>query len=177
MLFATVGTAWALFRALDAPPALMRHSELVLEAAELLLDRMAFLRVPVDAELVRIGVVIHDAGKILHPTEISGWGNRHEEAGQALLLSHGVPSAIARICVTHARWDDQLPEAVTLEEFLVALADRLWKGRRDLRLEERVVSRVAHRLEVDTWDLFIPMDTLFESIASGGDDRLERSRV
>jgi hypothetical protein len=47
------------------------------------------------------------------------------------------------MCGTHARWREE-PE-VTLEELLVALADSLWKGRRDHQLEQRVVDAVATR--------------------------------
>lgn len=174
----TAADAFYLLRTLQAPRALVRHSELVLEAAEMLLDRLAFLGVPVLAWYVRVGAVLHDAGKILHPIEITGGGNLHEESGQSLLLSHSVSPLVARVCLTHARWDQEiLGDEVTYEELLVALADRLWKGRRDLVLEERVVAQSARRLELDVWDLFVPMDTMFESIAAGGHDRLERSRV
>jgi hypothetical protein len=168
--------AWALLRKLDAPPALIRHSELVMEAADQLLDRLAFLGVSVTAEAVRYGVVIHDIGKILHPNEISGGGSKHEEAGQALLLKHGVPRTLARICVTHARWNEDGIFS-HFEDLLVALADRLWKGRREAQLEERIISCSAARLAGDVWDLFVPLDTLFEAIAAGGHERLERSRL
>jgi hypothetical protein len=65
---------------------------------------------------------------------------------------------------------------VSLEELIVALADKLWKGARNSELEERVVERVAACLEQDRWALFVELDTSFEDIAAGGADRLERSR-
>jgi hypothetical protein len=148
-----------------------------MEAADQILDRLAFLGVPVGADAVRYGVVVHDIGKILHPEEISGGGSLHEKAGQMLLLSHQVPKALARICIAHARWQDVDGKEALFEELIVALADRLWKGRRDAALEERVIARCAGRLIADVWDVFVPLDTLFESIAAGGHERLERSRL
>ena len=66
---------------------------------------------------------------------------------------------------------------VSLEELVVALADKLWKGVRKADLEERVADAVASALGGDRWDLFVELDTLFEEIASEGALRLERSRV
>ena len=66
---------------------------------------------------------------------------------------------------------------VSLEELLVALADKLWKGVRKLELEERVIDRVAASLKTDRWDAFVELDNLFETIAADGTARLERSRV
>jgi hypothetical protein len=66
---------------------------------------------------------------------------------------------------------------MTLEELLVALADKLWKGKRDQTLEQLVVDGVAARAAKDRWDLFTPLDDAFERIAAGGQERLDRSRV
>lgn len=177
----TAADAFHLLYEIKATKALIRHAELVLEAAELLLDRLAFLGIPHLAWFVRVGAVLHDVGKISHPDELTGGGNLHEEAGQALLLSYGVTPLVARVCVTHAQWNLEVEGDeslwVTFEEMLIALADRLWKGRRDFELEKRVIAESATRLEVNAWDLFVPLDTLFEAIAAGGHDRLERSRV
>jgi hypothetical protein len=159
---------------LGAPARLLRHVALVREAAELLLARLAALRVPLNAEFVRAGVILHDTGKILHPAELDGPGNRHEPDGEALLVKHGIHPDLARVCRSHAQWE-QMP--VSLEELLVALADKLWKGVRKRDLEERVIDRVAAALGTDRWNVFLELDTLFEEIAADGSNRLERSRV
>jgi hypothetical protein len=65
---------------------------------------------------------------------------------------------------------------VSLEELVVALADKLWKGSRNSELEERVVERVAASLQQDRWGLFVELDTLFEDTAADGAERLKRSR-
>jgi hypothetical protein len=147
---------------------------LVGEAAELILAALSELGLEIQADLVRVGVALHDSGKILHPDELDRAGGEHEPSGEALLLQHGVSPEVARICLSHARWEAM---TVSLEELLVALADKLWKGVRKPELEERVISEIAVRLAKDRWSLFIELDSVFESIAAEGTDRLERSRV
>lgn len=165
-------TGQELLRRLGAPVRLLRHVELVLEAAELILDKLEALRVPVRGDFVRTGVALHDAGKILHPTELEASGSLHEPDGEALLIGAGVSPELARVCLSHARWETM---EVTLEELVVALADKLWKGVRNERLEQRIIDAVASELGLNRWDIFIELDTTFEHVASAGTDRLGRS--
>ena len=138
----TPAAAIRLLADLGASPRLVRHHELVLEAATLLCDRARRdLGLAFDREQVLVGAAIHDAGKILHPEEMREHGRRHELAGERLLVEHGVSASIARFCVTHVSWDQ--PDAA-IEDLLVALADTLWKGKRDNDLEGRVVDVIAH---------------------------------
>ena len=162
----------ALLGRLGASARLLRHVELVLEAAEMLLGKLAVLGVPIRADFVGAGVALHDAGKIIHPAELDAAGNRHEPDGETLLLQAGVSPELARVCLSHARWETM---EVTLEELLVALADKLWKGVRNERLEQRIIDAVAGRLGLERWDVFIELDTTFEHVASSGVDRLTRS--
>jgi putative nucleotidyltransferase with HDIG domain len=165
--------AFATLHAVGAPARLVQHARLVGEAGEQVLAEIARLGVTVDVDLVRAGVVLHDVGKSVHPEELDGPGSGHEAAGEALLLARGVDPRIARICRTHAAWDGR---ECTLEDLVVALADKLWKGVRHASLEERVVEAVAARLGRSRWDVFVALDDAFERIAAGGGDRLERSR-
>ena len=171
---ANVADARALLIELGAPERLIRHGELVGEAADMLIAALHELGVPVDAEVVRLGVVLHDAGKIVHAREFEQPGADHEPAGEELLLAHGVSPKIARMCLSHARWD-AMP--VSLEELIVALADKLWKGARKPALEERVIDEVASALGKKRWSLFVTLDTLFEEVAAAGSQRLERSVI
>jgi hypothetical protein len=164
--------ARALLGTLGAPRRLIRHVELVAEAAELLLSGLRRLRVPLNDDLVLAGVALHDVGKIRHPSELDQPGSEHEPAGQALLIEHGVDPALARICVSHAKWDEP---GTSFEELLVALADKLWKGVRKPALEERVIDSAAELLGRTRWDLFVELDSLFEQIAADGSKRLEQS--
>src|ERR1041385_3970231 len=62
----------ALLREIGVPPRLYRHAELVGEAADLLLAGLQRFRVQVDEEYVHVGAALHDAGKALHPSELTG---------------------------------------------------------------------------------------------------------
>ena len=166
--------ACTLLLELGAPPRLMRHAELVSEAAVALLALLAQHGVRPDAGWLLAGAALHDAGKVLHPAELAGPGAEHEPAGEALLLSHGVAPHIARCCRSHAQWASL---ECALEELLVALADKLWKGVRVPKLELRTIEAVAASLGRPLWDLFVALDSGFEAIAATANDRLARSRV
>jgi HD superfamily phosphodiesterase len=166
--------AYELLKRLDAPDHLIRHARLVGEAADLLLGKFKELGVTCDVRRVELGAALHDAGKILHPNELFEAGSLHEQAGQELLLAHGVQPEVARICVSHGAWD---AEGVSLEERMVALADKLWKGKRESDLELGMIDEIAVRLGLSRWDVFERLDTAFEEIAAGGVERLQQSRA
>lgn len=168
----TIEKAESLLIELGAPERLLQHGRLVLEAADELVTALVALEVAFDAASVRIGALLHDAGKILHPNELSGGGAQHEEAGERFLLEQGVDPKIARFCLSHAQWSTM---QCGLEDLLVALADTLWKGVRREELERRVIHEVANRLGVDPWSVFIDLDSCFERIADNGGERLRRS--
>jgi putative nucleotidyltransferase with HDIG domain len=130
--------AEALLVEVGAPERLIMHGRLVLEAADELLARAKRLGVAIDGRLVRAGAVLHDVGKTVHADELQASGAQHEEAGERLLLARGIEPAVARCCVSHARWGAM---TCSLEELLVALADALWKGVRRESLEKRVGRR------------------------------------
>jgi hypothetical protein len=165
--------AMQLLARLGAPPRLVRHVELVGEAADELIAELQRLALPFDADFVRAGVVLHDVGKTLHISELDQPGSAHEPAGEQLLLEHGVEPGLARVCRTHAAWNEP---GTRLEERLIALSDKLWKGVRVRELEERVIDDVAATLGTDRWSVFTELDSLFERVAADGHVRLARSR-
>jgi HD superfamily phosphodiesterase len=159
---------------MGAPQSLVTHVRLVGEAAELLLTELRRLDIPHDADFVRVAVVLHDSGKILHPEELAGNGDQHERAGEMLLRDHGVDPMLVRCCISHARWAQM---QCSLEELIVALADTLWKGKRNATLERRVIELISERFGLAFWDLFVELDNNFESIAASGTARLLRSQA
>lgn len=90
-----------------------------------------------------------------------------------MLLKHGVAPNVARFCWTHAAWTQS---EMTLEDLLVAAADKLWRGKREAELEQRLVSTIATASGVPDWEAFSQVDEIFAHVAADGDERLERSR-
>ena len=165
--------AYELLGKLGAPERLVDHAHLVSQAANLILREFMVLGVSCDVLVVELGAILHDVGKIRYPQELSEPGSLHEQAGEAILLEHEVQPAIARCCSSHGAWN--LPE-VSFEERTVALADKLWKGKREADLELSIIDEIAKKLSVLRWDIFERLDTAFEEIASGGAERVQRSK-
>lgn len=164
--------AFRLLKNWDAPEHLITHVKLVGEAADLLLDKFDKLCIPIDSNFVRIGVAIHDIGKIVHINEMIGAGSEHEPEGEKMLLGKGIPPHIARCCMSHARWNEM---DCSIEELLIALADKLWKGKRTQLLELEIIDRAAAALNKSRWDIYEELDGQFEFIAADGYSRLNRS--
>jgi hypothetical protein len=121
-----------------------------------------------DREAVLFGAALHDIGKTAHPEELQQPGNRHEAAGERLLLAAGISPHLARFCRTHGAWSAESP----LEDLLVALADKVWKGRRDEPLEQALVDRIVAVVGEPPWQVFIALDDLLTHIAETADERL-----
>ena len=162
--------ALALLERLGAPPRLVRHHELVVEAARQIIEGLGRFASCFEARVVLLGAALHDAGKIRYPAELDGPGDLHEVAGRDLLVERGLDD-LAEFCVTHAKWGDSVP----LEDLLVALADKRWKGKRVDGLERRIMERLAADSGLDFWDVFVLADDVFERVAAAGDERLLRS--
>ena len=164
--------AYELLDSLEAPEHLKRHVVLVGEAADLLISKCEELGVSLDFEFIRVGVAIHDVGKTVHLNEMTGPGSEHEPEGEKILLERGVDPKVARVCLSHARWNEM---KCSIEELLIALSDKLWKGKRVETLELYVIDELARILSVERWDIFSDLDAVFEDIATGGYERLQRS--
>ena len=170
--FDSVEDAYKILEDLDSPPHLIQHVKLVAQAAEILILQFQQLNISFDPEWIRLGVAFHDTGKILYPVELTERGDRHEAAGEQLLLNRGIDPKIARCCRSHGQWNQM---ECSFEELAVALADCLWKGKRNVELEHLTISRAAQMLNQDYWDVFVKLDDLFEEIARNGDLRLSIS--
>jgi len=171
--FDSLDDAYNILEKLGASSKLLLHVKLVGEAAEILIEKLTALKVPFDADFVRFGVAFHDAGKIIHSNELAEKGNFHEADGEKLLLENGINEKLARCCQSHGKWETT---KCSLEEYFIALSDKLWKGKRENLLEEIVVDRIAELSNQDRWEIYVEMDSCFEKIASDGDSRLMRSR-
>jgi hypothetical protein len=153
---------------LHAPARLVRHLSLVHDVAAALLDQLdaaGALPPAVDRAAVCFGAATHDIGKTLHPEELSAPGAQHERAGESLLLAHGVPPHLARFARTHAAPED-------LEDLLVALADRLWRGKRDPALEDRLLTTLSAALSLPAWQLLLTLDDIATALTHDAPARL-----
>ncbi len=160
-----------------APLRLQRHNALVMEALDGILGALwGFGDQAVDEEVMRIGVIFHDSGKIFFPEEFDSDGDRHEQAGFDWCIEIGLHREVALCCTTYSRWSID-PRGVFHVEMTVALADKLWKGSRDALFEEDYVRRIARLYGKDHWQVSVALDRAFEEIAADGPSRLERSRL
>lgn len=168
--------AQQLFVTLNAPPRLVAHLALVHDAAAEILDafQARWPDLKIDEDAVLFGAAIHDAGKILHPNELTGPGNKHEQDGPGLLQQHGVSPERSRFARTHGTWKTE--QNLALEDLLVALADHCWKGCRSEALETMVAGRIAKSLGIETWEAFMALDEIVAEVASRGEERLAWQR-
>lgn len=160
------GRADHLLRLVGAPPRLGAHLRAVHDVAARILDWPVLRDAILDREAVLFGAATHDIGKSLHPGELSGPGTAHEQAGHRLLLEYGVEERLARFARTHGDWG----EGVELEDLLVSLADKIWKGKRVPDLEQLVVDRLAGPRQ--PWEIFMELDDLITHVTGGADARL-----
>ncbi len=161
-----------LFRA-EAPPRLRAHLTLVHDVACRLIDEFdaAFPEFGCDFEAVRFGAATHDIGKAFHREELVRPGQCHEREGEKLLLEFGVPPELARFARTHGEW--RLDPNPTTEDLLVALADSIWKGKRDDILETLLLERIGEPTGLESWAVFERLDRILSGIAQDADRRLD----
>jgi hypothetical protein len=165
------GTAADLLELLQAPPRLAAHLRLVHDVA-CQIDEWASDRYPAigyDRPAMLFGAATHDIGKIIYAAELSAPGSRHEEAGRALLLGHGISPDRARFAATHASWGRP---GITAEDLMVSVADKAWKNKRVAELEDLLVARLAQASGRDAWEEFLALDRLLAAIGDGADGRL-----
>lgn len=165
-----------LLTTLNAPPRLIAHLALVHDAAAEILDAIQtqWPNLIIDREAVLFGAATHDIGKVLHPGELTGPGNRHEQDGPGLLQKHGVSPERSRFARTHGAWKTE--QNLALEDLLVALADHSWKGSRNGALETMVAGRIAESLGTEAWEAFMGLDEIVAEVASRGEKRLAWQR-
>ncbi len=155
---------------LNAPSRLVAHLTLVHDVAFEILEAFQkhWPNLVIDREAVLFGPSTHDIGKVLHPHELCGPGNRHEEDGPALLEKCGFSPDRSRFARTHGSWDHE--PNLDLEDFVVALSDHAWKGSRNDKLESKVASIIATTLGLETWKVFLTLDNILVEIASRAEE-------
>ncbi|MEU8074727.1 HD domain-containing protein [Catellatospora citrea] len=156
---------------LDAPPRLGAHLRAVHDVAARLLAGVgeACPGLAVSADEVLFGAATHDIGKVVHPSELSGPGSAHEPAGCELLIARGVAPRLARFARDHG---SVAYDGLSIEDLLVVLADKVWKGKRVPGLEDEVTARWCAASGEQPWEAFLRLDDLLERLARDADARL-----
>ena len=163
-------TAKEILRSNNASARLTAHHQLVYKVAKELVQSIQTIvpEIVMDIDQILMGVALHDIGKTIVLNEITQPGHLHEELGEKLLLQQGIEPRVARFARTHGMKGDQLE----LDDLLVILADKVWKGKREQWLEDALLLKLLEHSKQDRWELFIAIDSLIESIALGADRRL-----
>jgi hypothetical protein len=163
-----------LLTSLNASSRLVAHLTLVYNAAVALVNAVgaSWPTLVYDRQDVLFGAATHDIGKVLHPTELSQAGHEHESAGEAFLRERGYPATVARFARTHGQWS--VAADAQLEDLLVALADALWRGKRDEQLETLICRHIAQLTGRPDWHVYGMLDDIATEISHGADARLMR---
>lgn len=121
-----------------------------------------------DKQSILIGAATHDIGKAVYTDELTDQGTHHEEIGPQQLLNLDFPEKYARFARTHARWQQE-PE-LQLEDVLVAFADTIWKGKRDVELE--IAQQIAGKTREEVWSVFMKLDDIANKLAADAHERI-----
>jgi putative nucleotidyltransferase with HDIG domain len=156
----------------NAPPRLVAHLILVHDLAVQLIEQigLAFPALRFNREAILFGAATHDLGKTLDREELSKSGRVHETRGVELLKSLGVSEARARFAFTHNNWRSADP--LQIEDILVALADKTWKGKRIDDLDAAAVEMISRQSRIEPWQCFSVLDEILQSLAAKADERL-----
>ena len=124
------------------PLHILHHSIKVAEKAIEIAKKIK--KVNIDKNLIEIGALLHDIGRI------KTHGLDHGIVGGFILKKKGFPVSVSRICETHvlAGLDEkdfknlkgikpQDTNPISIEEKIVCLADKFFKGIQEVTIEER----------------------------------------
>ena len=160
-----------LLEILDSPLRLKRHLGIVHTTAVEILTQLktAWPNLEINRELILFGAATHDIGKTEITDELYESGKLHELAGMRILLNHGFTNEQSRFALTHGNWQD---ESLKIEDLLVALSDKIWKGNRIDDLEKLVGQKLSSILNCDYWDVYVKLDSILSQVALGADEKL-----
>ena len=159
-----------ILKRLSVPPRLYAHSLLVHDVANQLLEEInrTWKNLNINKNLVLFGAATHDIGKTIYTNELSEAGDKHEQAGLQLLLSLGISEEKSKFAASHSSWS----ENSALEELLVSLADKIWKGNRVQDLEDLLIERISTETKTERWEVFSLLDSIIDTITKDADKRL-----
>ena len=154
-----------------APERLKRHLEIVHHIAN---DLITFLEqqfpgLSYSKSLVLFGAATHDIGKAEVASELYKPGKTHERIGEHILINLGYSKEESRFARTHGNWE---VENLKIEDILVCLCDKIWKGKRVPELETKIRDYIIHQLELPYWDVYFELDAFIEEVIVKSDSYL-----
>ena len=160
-----------LFEIFKSPERLKRHLRIVHATAFEILKQIKIVwpNLKMNQELILFGAATHDIGKTEITVELFESGKKHELTGMTILLNHGFTNEQARFALTHGNWQD---ENLKIEDLLVTLSDKIWKGNRVDDLEKLIGQKLSSMLICDYWDVYGRLDSILSQIALGADAKL-----
>ena len=160
----------SVFQNFTVPQRLYAHLMIVHDVANKLLEEInrTWGSLNINKNLVLFGSATHDIGKTIYTNELSEVGHKHEQAGLQLLLSLGISEEKSKFAASHSSWSANS----TLEELLVSLADKIWKGNRVHDLEDLLIERISTETKTECWAVFSLLDSIIDDIAKDADKRL-----
>lgn len=160
-----------LLESLNSPLILKRHLRIVHAIASDILTQLKaeWPVLEVQEEHILFGAATHDIGKTTITNELFEAGKKHELAGMEILINHGFKKEKSRFAKTHGDWKG---EDLEIEDLLVSLSDKIWKGIRVDDLEELVGIKLSNILDLDYWEVYAKLDIILSEIALGADKRL-----
>ena len=143
-----------LLRKVGCPPNVISHCIAVMRVATRLAEKIKARGVKVNVQLVRVGAILHDIGRSrTHSVD-------HAVIGGDLARSLGLPSSVVSIIERHVGggisqeeakilgWPRRVYMPQTIEEKIVAYADKLIEGSREVPLE-RTLNKLREELGAD----------------------------
>lgn len=160
-----------LLEKLNSPERLRRHLRIVYSTASELITRFKqeWPTISLNEELILFGAGTHDIGKTEIKAELFESGKEHEKTGQRILMEFGYSKEESRFTITHGNWKE---DDLRLEDLIVSLADKIWKGKRIEELEEKIGHALSLELEIDYWEIYRLLDQILEQVSDGADERL-----
>jgi HD superfamily phosphodiesterase len=154
------------------PPRLLAHLTIVYEIAKDILAwiKESYPEIRVNQKEVLFGAIIHDIGKVIAIKEIHHSGSTHESVGFELLTNtYGIDPKTARFTYTHSDWFNK---DATIEDWIVSLADKVWKGKRIESLEDLIVQQICKQTNREKWEIFINLDEFLQTITRDAHQRI-----
>jgi len=155
----------------DAPQRLFRHLTIVNSTAFYIIEQLKseWPNLPLNEKEILFGASTHDIGKVKITSELYEKGKKHEEEGFKILKEFGFRDKESRFTITHGNWNTS---NLHIEDLLVCLSDKIWKGKRINELEELITTNISELTKTDFWEVSVKLELILEKIAIGSDDRI-----